>query len=89
MGKMTDHYFKLKKKNYFQYYERLVGLTKLNEYTGTYTIVNDTIQLFFCGDKIPGDLTGMGFIDNAKKQIVLFANNSIYDQQFFIHVDKR
>jgi hypothetical protein len=89
MGKMTDHYIKLKKGNYFQYYQRFIGLTKVNEYTGNYTLVNDTIKLFFCGDTIPGNLTGMGFIDNVKKRVVLFENNSTYDQQFFIRVDKR
>lgn len=89
MGKMTDHYFKLKKYNYFQYYERIMGLTKMKEYNGTYTLSNDTLNLIFCNDNIPYGLIGLGYIDNKNKKIVLLGTNGSNDQHFPIRVDKR
>jgi len=89
MGKMTDNYFKLKKGNYFQYYERILGLTKTNEYNGSYSLINDTLLLTFCGDTIPSGLTGKAFMDNSKNEIILFETNQTYNQHFSIRVDKR
>jgi hypothetical protein len=88
MGKMTDSYLKLNKGNYFQYYKRLMGLSKIEEHFGTYTLSNDTLNLNFCNGNIPDDLIGGGYIDNKNKEIVLYGNGS-YNQHFAIRVDKR
>lgn len=68
MGKMTDHYFKLKKGNYFQLYERIMGLTKIEEHNGSFTQKGDTLVLTFCSDTIPKGLTGRAYIDNDNRE---------------------
>lgn len=89
MGKMTDNYFKLKKGNYFEYYERIFGLTKIEQHRGSYYQRSDTLFLSFCGDTIPQNLTGKAFINYSKKEIILFEKDSIFNQHFGIRFDKR
>jgi hypothetical protein len=88
MGKVTDDYFKLNKGNYFQYSRRLMGLTKIEEYNGTYTLINDTLVLSFCNNSIPDGLTGKGRFDKSGKSITLYTY-SVTDQNFIIRKDRR
>jgi hypothetical protein len=88
MGKMIDTYLKLKKGNYFQYSRKVMGLTKIEEYNGSYTIMNDTITLKFCNNSKPDELTGKGMFDKSGKSISLFTN-TINDRHFIIRKDKR
>ena len=89
MGKMTDHYFKLKKGNYFQLYERILGLTKIEEHSGTFVQKGDTLVLNFCGGVIPKGLTGEALINNPEEKIILFAEDPSYDQEFQFRKDRR
>src|SRR5688572_29742945 len=83
MGKMVDNYFDLKKGNYFQYSRRLLGLTKVEVYNGSYKVINDTIILKFCNNTMPDGLTGKGLFGKTGRSITLFTN-SITDQNFII-----
>jgi hypothetical protein len=89
MGKMTDHYFKLKKGNNFTLYTRILGLNKIEEWSGTYFQRGDSLILNFCGDSIPENLNGKGYIDNSKNLITLFSDKIEYEQRFGIRVDRR
>lgn len=88
-GKLTDNYFKLKNRNYFEYYERVVGLTKIKSFKGTYYQSNDTLYLRFCNDSIPDQLSGEAYIDNKNQLITLLGEHPKYDQRFGIRFDRQ
>ena len=88
MGKMIDTHFELKKGNYFRYFRKVIGLVKSEVYTGSYTVVNDTIVLNFCNNNIPDKLTGKGIFDKSGKSITLFTY-AVNENDFIILKDKR
>lgn len=87
-GKMTDSYFKLKKGNKFVSYDRIFGLTKIDKFSGHYTISNDTLHLSYDGDTIPRGLTDRAYINRSKKEFILYGTHG-YDQRFTIDFDRR
>lgn len=88
-GKVTDHYFKLRRGNNFQYYERLIGLTKLKEHNGTYFQQGDTLLLTYCGGKTPEGLSNIAVFNKSKTQITLLTDDLGYVQRFQIVAKKK
>jgi len=89
IGKMVDHHLDLRRKNYFDYYQRIVGLTKIEHFKGTYRQQGDTLYFTFCENRIPQDLTGKAYIDSAANEIVMLQKDPIYNQRLTIRKDKR
>ena len=86
----THSYIKLKKGNYFEFYQRLVwSTTKTIQYRGQYAQLNDTLFFKFCGDTIPDLLTKKVLINKSKNEIILLTENPRLNHYFKISLRKR
>ncbi|HEY9004883.1 hypothetical protein [Ohtaekwangia sp.] len=88
IGKMVDHHLDLRRKNYFDYYQRIVGLTKIEHFKGSYRQEGDTLYFTFCEYRIPQDLTGKAYIDSAANEIVVLQKDPIYNQRLTIRKNR-
>ena len=87
-GKMTDDYLVLKKRGYFTFYSRVFGLTKFNDWTGSYTQTRDTLHFTFCEPGAYKEFTGKGYFTEQGKVVVLL-NQDGYHKYLTIQKDRR
>lgn len=89
-GKLTDGYIKLQKDGYFRMKETVLGLSKVADYRGRYDInASNNITFHFCGDSLPGNLSGKGYIDNEKKLVIVNEKDPQFNRIYFIEKDRR
>ena len=83
-AKQENYYFNLRENKYFDYFGMTLGIAKAEFYAGRYELKGDSILLGFHNNHKPQDLTGMGFIDRAKKEVVLFSKDTVNNRRLTI-----
>ena len=86
-AKEGNFYFNLRENMVFDYYGLTLGITKAELYAGRYQLNGDSILMAFHNNHKPEDLTGMGFIDRAKKQVVLISKDTAQNRKLGIILD--
>jgi hypothetical protein len=76
-GKLTDQHFHLRKNGKFDCREKLLSLSKIDYYAGTYTVVNDTIHLQFLKDHRPAWARDKAVITPG--YFILLSEDTIYN----------
>jgi len=83
-AKQENFYFNLRENNYFDYYGMTLGVAKAELYAGMYELKGDSLSMAFHNNHKPEDLTGTGFIDRARNQVVLLSKDTAHNRRLEI-----
>ena len=88
VARQGDFYLNLRQNNSFDYFGLDSATKKAGLYAGSYELKGDSLSLGFYNNFKPADLTNMGFVDRAKKQVVLLAKDTAHNRRMEIITER-